>query len=64
MQLMPQGDFYVWYCEWCDTRNMTLWIKVEENRLCCTACQKKFSAFEETRSAASPGSAVGFRLLQ
>jgi len=50
MQLMPQGDHYVWYCEWCDTRNMTLWIKIEKNQLCCAACQKKFPAFEESLS--------------
>ena len=49
MQLMPQGDYYVWYCEWCDTRNMTLWTKIEKNQLCCAACQKRFPAFEETR---------------
>ena len=44
---MPLGDFYVWYCEWCDTRNLTLWTKVEKDQLCCAACQKKFTAFEE-----------------
>ena len=47
MKLMPMGDFYVWYCEWCDTRNLTLWAKVEKNKLCCAACQKKFTESEE-----------------
>jgi len=55
MQLMPQGDYYVWYCEWCDTRNLTLWTRVEKNQLCCAACQKKFSAFEETQSSPPSG---------
>jgi len=64
MQLMPQGDYYVWYCEWCDTRNMTLWIKIEKNQLCCAACQKKFAAFEETRPTKLSGNPLGFRLLQ
>lgn len=27
MKLMPSGDHYLWYCEWCDTRNMTLWTE-------------------------------------
>jgi len=63
MQLMPQGDYYVWYCEWCDTRNLTLWTRVEQNRLCCAACQKKFSAFEETQFLEQSGSGTGFRLL-
>ena len=63
MQLMPQGDYYVWYCEWCDTRNMTLWIRIEKNQLCCAACQKKFSAFEETRPARPSGSATSYRLF-
>jgi len=49
MKLMPSGDHYLWYCEWCDTRNMTLWTSIERNQLCCTACQRKFPAFEETR---------------
>lgn len=51
MQLTPVGDHYIWYCEWCDSRNMTLWIKVEKNQLCCSACQKKFVAFEEVPPA-------------
>lgn len=47
MKLMPQGDYYLWYCEWCDSRNLTLWTKVAKNQLCCAACQKRFNAFEE-----------------
>jgi hypothetical protein len=46
MQLMPQGDYYIWHCELCDTRNVTLWIQIEKNQLCCVACKKKFAAFE------------------
>ena len=55
MKLMSMGDHYVWFCEWCDTRNMTLWTRVEENQLCCAACHKKFSAFAETRPSRPPG---------
>jgi len=45
MQLIPQGDHYIWHCEKCDTRNVTLWIHIEKNLVCCAACQKKFAAF-------------------
>lgn len=48
MQLMPQGDHYVWYCDWCDTRNSTLWVRVENNRVCCSACHKSFPLFDQT----------------
>ena len=47
MKLMPQGDFYLWYCDWCDTRNRTIWTRVEQNELCCAACHKKFPAYDE-----------------
>ena len=63
MQLMPKGDHYVWYCEWCDTRNMTLWIRIEKNQLCCAACQKKFTAFEETPLAGHSGKKAYYQLL-
>lgn len=57
MKLMPQGDYYLWYCEWCDSRNLTLWTRVAKNQLCCAACHKKFHAFEEVSVPATlPGS--------
>lgn len=51
MQLMPLGDYYVWYCEWCDSRNLTLWTRIENNELCCAACHREFPAFEEAGPA-------------
>lgn len=47
MELMPQGDYYLWYCEWCDTRNRTLKSKAEAEQLCCAACQKKATSSGE-----------------
>lgn len=55
MQLMPQGDHYIWYCDWCDTRNTTLWVRVQNNKLCCAACHKTFPLFEEHRAGRAPG---------
>lgn len=63
MKLMPQGDYYLWYCEWCDTRNLTLWTKVEKNQLCCAACQKKFAAFVETQFPKAGQGSDSLRLI-
>lgn len=40
MTIMPMGDFYVWYCERCDTRNLTLWARFDDG-VTCGACQAK-----------------------
>jgi hypothetical protein len=34
------GDYYVWYCEWCDTRNLTLWTRFEQDDVYCGACHR------------------------
>ena len=40
MNVMPKGDYYVWYCDWCDSRNLTIWTKVDNDVFCCNACQR------------------------
>ena len=42
MKIKPMGDYYVWYCDWCDSRNSTLWTKLEANSVCCNACLQTF----------------------
>lgn len=42
MELMPVGDRYIWYCDWCDTKNVTPWVRVREKEVCCAACHKSF----------------------
>lgn len=42
MNIIPQGDYYVWYCEWCDSRNLTLWTRFEEGKVLCGACHNRF----------------------
>lgn len=37
MKIMPIGDYYAWYCERCDSRNMTLWTRFEDE-VACGAC--------------------------
>lgn len=43
MKLMPQGDYYVWYCDWCDSRNHTLWMRVEKGSVVCGVCHTPFA---------------------
>jgi hypothetical protein len=43
MKIMPMGDYYVWYCEWCDSKNLTLWTRVEKNEILCGACHRGIS---------------------
>lgn len=38
MNIYPVGDYYAWYCGWCDTKNLTLWMKIEEGEVTCGAC--------------------------
>jgi ribosomal protein L37AE/L43A len=40
MKLIPQDDYYLWYCDWCDSCNRTLWTRVETGQVQCGACQK------------------------
>lgn len=40
MNLMPMGDYYLWYCEWCDSSNRTIWTRFETNNVHCSFCQR------------------------
>ena len=42
MDLLPVGDRYIWYCDWCDTKNVTPWVRVRGKEVCCAACHKSF----------------------
>ena len=43
MKLIPQGDYYVWFCDWCDSRNLTLWTRVEKGKVVCGVCFTPFA---------------------
>ncbi len=43
MKLIPQGDYYVWFCDWCDSRNHTLWTRVEKGKVVCAVCYTPFA---------------------
>jgi hypothetical protein len=38
MKIMPNGDYYIWYCDWCDSRNLTLWTRIDKMEVVCAAC--------------------------
>jgi hypothetical protein len=42
MKLMPQGDYYAWDCDWCDSHNMTLWTRIDEENVVCGVCYSRF----------------------
>jgi hypothetical protein len=48
MNIIPQGDYYVWHCEWCDSRNLTLWTRFEEGKVLCGACHCRFPIPQRT----------------
>jgi hypothetical protein len=40
MELILKGDFYEWYCDWCDSRNLTRSYQVKDGKLSCCACHR------------------------
>lgn len=47
MELLAVGDRYIWYCDWCDTKNVTPWVRTKEKKLCCAACHKTFPSHSD-----------------
>jgi len=43
MKLMPMGDYYIWYCDWCDSRNHTLWTRIEQGKVVCGVCSTPYA---------------------
>ena len=41
--MIAMGDYYVWFCDWCDSRNHTLWTKIEKDQVVCGACHNIYS---------------------
>ena len=52
MRLFTMGDFYVWYCDWCDSRNLTPWARTVSGKVNCGCCHKEHPV-EERRSGHS-----------
>ncbi len=41
MKLLTMGEYYVWYCDWCDSRNLTPWTRTGSGKVCCGGCHKE-----------------------
>ena len=39
MKIRLSEDYYFWCCEWCDSENRVLWVKVQEGTY-CGACHR------------------------
>lgn len=42
MNIVPMGDYYAWYCEWCDTKNLVLQQRFVAGTVTCGACHRQF----------------------
>lgn len=41
MKLLSIGEYYVWYCDWCDSRNLTPWTRTSTGKVNCGGCHKE-----------------------
>lgn len=53
MKTIAMGEFYVWYCEWCDSRNLTLWSRTMGGKVGCGCCHKEFAVGPRQHEAAA-----------
>jgi hypothetical protein len=40
MKFKTLDDYYAWTCDWCDSENRTLWVRVANGELTCGACHR------------------------
>ena len=38
MNMIPMGEYYIWFCERCDSTNQTHWSRTNRHDLSCAAC--------------------------
>ena len=43
MKFKTMDDYYAWTCDWCDSENRTLWVRVATGDVSCGACHRAFS---------------------
>lgn len=39
MKIKLNEDYYFWCCDWCDTENLVLWVKLQDGTY-CGACHR------------------------
>jgi hypothetical protein len=42
MKSLNMADYYVWFCDWCDSRNLTPWTGASTGKVCCGGCHKEY----------------------
>lgn len=40
MKFKTLDDYYNWTCDWCDSENRTLWVRVAAGEITCGACHR------------------------
>ncbi len=53
MKFRTLDDYYNWTCDWCDSENRTLWVKVANGDVRCGACHRE-NSFPSSTIAARP----------
>ncbi len=43
MKKTTLDDYYNWTCDWCDSENRTLWVRVAHGDVTCGACHRSTS---------------------
>lgn len=43
MKFRTLDDYYNWTCDWCDSENRTLWVRVAQGEVVCGACHRMTS---------------------
>ena len=53
MKFKTLDDYYHWTCDWCDSENRTLWVRVVSGEVSCGACHRTNSYPSSTIQPAS-----------
>lgn len=48
MKFKTLDDYYHWTCDWCDSENRTLWVRVAKGDVLCGACHRPTGAPSST----------------
>jgi hypothetical protein len=48
MKFKTLDDYYNWTCDWCDSDNRTLWVRVAQGDVICGACHRTTSSPSST----------------
>ena len=47
MKIRLDEDYYYWCCDWCDTENRVLWVKLQDGTF-CGACHRPMNIHDTT----------------